>query len=180
MDTGNSSGRESETYRAHLAAMEDAHDKARARCEEFASKAPAEVDASEGETEVKRPLPEHKQHYSQFVPSRPRKIANAVPRARVPVQLDDGLIVMTGSRAPLTEKEIEELEMLQEKEIAQDKNFRRLQQSAMKHEAFKNNDGSHAFTFSNDRGATDSELDEDEEYPDYQRHVMKPLARRRI
>ncbi|KAI1756425.1 hypothetical protein F4782DRAFT_526980 [Xylaria castorea] len=171
-------GRNSRAYRADLQAMDEAHDRARSEAQPAAPGTSSSASTSE-ETQTKPP-PEYTQHYTQFIPHQPMPIPNAVPKERLPVMLDDGILFMTGSRAPLDVKEIEEIEKLNEKERDLDENFRRLKQSAMKHSALEDKNratsSTQASTSDAARTSNASDSDEEEEYPPYQQHVMKPFA----
>ncbi|KAI0455927.1 hypothetical protein F5B21DRAFT_502949 [Xylaria acuta] len=170
--------RDSRAFRADEQAMDEAHDRARSQAQLVAPGTPGSTDTEE-EARPKPP-PEYTQHYTQFIPHQPMPIPNAVPKERLPVQLEDGTIFMTGSCAPRTEKEIEEIEKADEKERDQNENFRRLQQSAMKHSAFEDKNRATSSTQtpagSSARTGSANDSDEEEEYPPYHRHVMKPFA----
>ncbi|KAI8948469.1 hypothetical protein F4801DRAFT_604432 [Xylaria longipes] len=170
-------GRNSRAYKADLQAMDEAHNIARSQAQPAAPGTSGSTDTSE-ETKPKPP-PEYTQHYTQFIPHQPMPIPNAVPKERLPVLRDDGVIFMTASRAPRNEKEIEEIEKINEKERDLDENFRRLKQSAMKHSAFedKNRATSSTQPPTGDSARTGNASDSEEEpYPPYQRHVIKPYA----
>ncbi|KAI0438122.1 hypothetical protein F4803DRAFT_555319 [Xylaria telfairii] len=171
-------GRNSRAYKADLRAMDEAHDRARSQAPPVA---PGTSDSASTSEEPKtKPPPEYTQHYTQFIPHQPMPIPNAVPKERLPVLLDDGVLFMTGSHAPRNEKEIEELEEIREKERDLDEKFKRLKQSAMKHSAFEDKkratSSTQAPTAGSARTGIAKDPVEEEEYPPYQRHVMKPFA----
>ncbi|KAI0474449.1 hypothetical protein F4859DRAFT_522070 [Xylaria cf. heliscus] len=171
----------SRAYRDDIQRMNEAHDKARAEAPPVAPGSPGSTVTSE-EARPKPP-PEYTQHYSQFIPHEPMPIPNAIPKQRLPVLRDDGVLYMTESCAPRTEKEIEQLESADEKARDLDEKFKRLKQSALKHNALKGKNRATTSTQASTSGSAgttkksnDSDEDEDEEYPPYQKHVMKPFA----
>ncbi|TRX97162.1 hypothetical protein FHL15_001956 [Xylaria flabelliformis] len=172
-------GRNSKAYKADLQAMEEAHDRARSQ---YQPPPPGTSSSTDTEETRPKPPPEYMQHYTQFIPHEPMPIPNAVPKERLPVMLDDGVLFMTGSCAPRSMKEIEEMEERDKKERELDETFRRLKQGALKHDALegKNRATSSTQTSTSDAArtgnASDSDEEEEEEYPPYHRHVMKPFA----
>ncbi|KAI1156383.1 hypothetical protein F4825DRAFT_475509 [Nemania diffusa] len=83
------------------------------------------------------PAPDQsEQHYSEPVPSSPIDIPGAVPRFRPLSQLEDGLLFTSGSRAPITLKQIQELEEIDNSDRAMGEAFRRLKQNMFRHAAF--------------------------------------------
>ncbi|KAI0402191.1 hypothetical protein F4802DRAFT_617988 [Xylaria palmicola] len=117
--------------------MEEAHQRVRAEYDaQIGEKiSNALSSATVSTTEPPRPVPEHMQHHSQFVPSQPIPIPGAVPKTRIPVRRDDGLLVMTGSRAPRTAEELEQLRKADAKDQALAERYRRLRQSERKYHA---------------------------------------------
>ncbi|KAI0185755.1 hypothetical protein EV127DRAFT_484913 [Xylaria flabelliformis] len=167
-------GRNSKAYKADLQAMEEAHERARAQ---YQPPPPGTASSTDTEEPRPKPPPEYMQHYTQFIPHEPMPIPNAVPKERLPVMRDDGVLFMTGSCAPRTEKEIEEMEKRDKKERELDETFRRLKQGALKHAAL-NPATSSTQTSTSDAARTGNttDSDEEEEYPPYHRHVMKEFA----
>ncbi|KAI0554519.1 hypothetical protein F4679DRAFT_579543 [Xylaria curta] len=170
-------GRNSKAYKADLQAMEEAHARARSQYQPAPSGTSSSTDTEETRP---KPPPEYMQHYTQFIPHEPMPIPNAVPKERLPVMLDDGVLFMTGSCAPRSKKEIEEIEEMNRKERELDETFRRLKQSALKYSALEDKNratsSTQASTSSATRTGSAGDSDEEEEYPPYHRHVMKPFA----
>jgi hypothetical protein len=65
-------------------------------------------------------------------PSKPIPIPNAIPKVRLPIQRSDGLIVMTASRAPVTQEHVELLQKIDQEDIKVKEEYRRLKQGMMK------------------------------------------------
>ncbi|KAI1745116.1 hypothetical protein F4680DRAFT_443599 [Xylaria scruposa] len=172
-------GRNSKAYKADLQAMEEAHDRARAQ---YQPAPPGTSSSTTSEETRPKPPPEYMQHYTQFIPHEPMPIPNAIPKERLPVMLDDGVLIMTGSCAPRSKKEIEEIEEMDRKERDLDETFRRLKQSALKHDALQDKNPASSSTQTSTSSAArtgnsgDSDEEEEEEYPPYHQHVMKEYA----
>ncbi|KAI1200319.1 hypothetical protein F5X97DRAFT_340916 [Nemania serpens] len=85
----------------------------------------------------KPPTPESKKHYSTFVPSQPIPIPGAVPKRRVATRQEDGALAVSGSTAPRTEKEIEEMEKEDARDQALAEKYERMKADMMKWHADK-------------------------------------------
>ncbi|KAI1820188.1 hypothetical protein F4861DRAFT_545915 [Xylaria intraflava] len=75
--------------------------------------------------------PRHNPQYN-FTRSVPMAIPNAVERIRLPVKMADGLLVMSGARAPVTMEEARELDKIERKEHAQNQELMRRKQGVRK------------------------------------------------
>lgn len=77
-------------------------------------------------------IPEYQKHYSTFVPSQPIPIPGAVPKRRVATRQEDGTLAVSGSTAPRTEKEIEDMEKEEARDQALAEKYERMKADLMK------------------------------------------------
>lgn len=91
-----------------------------------------ETEELEPKPKPKPQIPESQKHYSTFVPSQPIPIPGAVPKRRVPTLQEDGTLAMSGSTAPRTEKEIEEMEKEEARDQALAEKYERMKENMFK------------------------------------------------
>ncbi|KAI2640290.1 hypothetical protein GGS21DRAFT_488051 [Xylaria nigripes] len=81
---------------------------------------------------VETPATPASERRRSLLPSLPMAIPNAIERIRLPTRLPDGLLVMTGARAPVTMEEAQQLEQADQREHERKAMFGRRKQSMMK------------------------------------------------
>ncbi|TGJ79596.1 hypothetical protein E0Z10_g9162 [Xylaria hypoxylon] len=136
---------------------------------------------------------QYQQHDSQSVAAQPIPIPNAVPKTRLLRVTQDGRIFESAAYAPLTTKEAEEIEKMDEKDRAMDERFRRMKQNVMKWEAENGergkpakqhkspmierpHDGDSSGLEENVRVGNAVMMAKEDRIPKYQKHVMHPFA----